>query len=119
MAEATDAQMQAFANERIRVRAEQVRALKNALADDKAAIDDCYARAIGTSRWNDNRSDGPPHLLQSGNGATPDDLLSFNSFADLFAKFLAGGFSSLNEANSAAALWGVLNRACVRSLPNS
>jgi hypothetical protein len=118
MAEATDAQMQAFSDQRIRVRAEQVRALKSALADDKAAIDDCYARATGTSRWSDNRTDGPPHLLQSGNAANPDDLLNFNSFADLFAKFLAGGFSSLNEANSAAAPWAVLNRACVRALPN-
>lgn len=119
MAEATNAQMQVFANERIRVRAEQARALRAALLDDRAAIDDAYARATGSSRWDDARTDGPPHLLQSGNSASPDDLLNFNTFASLVEKFFAGTFASLNEANSAAANWAVLTRACVRPLPNS
>ncbi len=111
---ATDAQMQRYCDERIRVRAEAVRALKNGLSDDKASIDDEYARATSNSAWADARTDGPPHLLQSGNSANPDDLLNFNAFCDLFAKFLAGTFASQGEANGAAALWAVLERACVR-----
>lgn len=114
MAEATNAQMQRFADERIRPRAEQVRALLLAVNDDTAAIDDAYARAVGTSRWDDDRTDGPPHLLQSGNAANPDDLLNYNTFAALFKKFMGGTFASLAEANSAAANWAVLQRAAVR-----
>lgn len=112
--EATNVQMQQFANERIRVRAEQFRALLIAVNDDVAAIDDAYARAVGTSRWNDSRTDGPPHLLQSGNSANPDDLLNFNTFCALFQKFMAGTFASQGEANGAAANWAVLQDACVR-----
>lgn len=112
--EATNVQMQRFADERIRPRAEQFRNLLVAVNDDTAAIDDAYARAVGTSRWNDGRTDGPPHLLQSGNAANPDDLLNFNTFAALFKKFMAGTFASVEEANSAAANWAVLQDACVR-----
>lgn len=116
MPEATDIQMQQYANERMRPRAEQFRALRNACQDDKASIDDVYARATGTSRWNDARPDGPPHLLQSGNSASPDDVLNYNSFVSLFEKFMAGTFASVEEANSAAGLWTVLQDACVRPL---
>jgi len=114
MPAANDAQMQQFANERVRVRAEQFRNLRIACADDVSAIDDIYARAVSASRWDDNRTDGPPHLLQSGDSASPDDMLNFNSFAQLFEKFMAGTFADVNEANSAAAQWAVLVDACVR-----
>ena len=40
---ATNEQVQAFVNERVRVRAEQIRALVLAMEDDKAVIDDIYA----------------------------------------------------------------------------
>lgn len=116
MAEATDIQMQAFADQRLRPRAEQFRNLRLACADDRGAIDDVYARAVGNSRWTDARADGPPHILQSGNSASPDDLLNYNSFLALFEKFMAGTFADLGEANSAAANWAVLQDACVRSV---
>lgn len=114
MAEATNAQMQQFANERVRVFAESARALRVAAADHKAAIDDIYARAIGSNRWEDARTDGPPHLLMSGDSANPDDMLVFNSFITLLEKFFAGTFADVGEANSAAAQWAVLQDACVR-----
>lgn len=75
MAQATDQQVQQYVNERIRPRAEQCRALLNALLDDKAAIDDVYAATDpATSTWIDQRSDGPPHLL------APADVRSYNAF---------------------------------------
>lgn len=71
---ATDQQVQQFVNDRVRVRAEQIRALKNSLADDIAAIDDIYAALASDPTWTDNRTDGPPHLL------TPSDVLGIHSF---------------------------------------
>lgn len=56
---ATDAQMQAYCDQRIRVRAEQVRALVNSMRDDKAAIDAAYDRAANGAAWTDARTDGP------------------------------------------------------------
>lgn len=50
MAEATDAQMQAYADQRVRPRAEQFRDLRARCLDDKALIDDIYARAVGVNR---------------------------------------------------------------------
>lgn len=114
MAEATDAQMQAYADTRVRVRAESIRALRAACSDDRGAIDDVYARAIGSNRWTDNRRDGPPRLLQSGASASPDDMLVYNTFLALFEKFMTGTFQNVDEANNAAAQWAVLQRACVR-----
>ncbi len=78
MPRASDAQVQQFVNERVRVRAEQVRALLVALEDDKAAIDDVYEHVSGAnsvpSTWTDARGDAPPYFL------TKDDVLAFNSF---------------------------------------
>lgn len=72
---ATNQQVQQYVNERIRVRAEQCRALLNALLDDKSAIDDVYANCnSGSSTWTDTRTDGPPHIL------APADVLSYNAF---------------------------------------
>lgn len=75
---ATDAQVQQYANERIRVRAEQFRALINSCRDDLAAITDVYARANGGDPWADARTDGPPKLLES------TDVLVFNAFITQF-----------------------------------
>jgi hypothetical protein len=91
---ATDQQMQTFANERIRPRAEQFRALDLACADDKAALDDEYARAQAGPLWSDARADGPPHLLASGPGSSPDDLTNYNALLDLWRKFRTGTFVS-------------------------
>jgi hypothetical protein len=95
---ATDRQMQDYCDQRIRVRAEQVRALLAAMQDDKAAIDDVYARASdANSPWADARTDGPPHLLVSS------DILSYNTFImDLIAAIQ-------NDAQ-----WPVVYKACVR-----
>lgn len=72
---ANDQQVQQYVNERIRVRAEQCRALLNSLVDDKAAIDEVYAAcAAQNPTWTDQRTDGPPALL------TPNDVLAYNSF---------------------------------------
>ncbi len=114
MAEATNAQMQAYADQRVRVRAEQLRDLFNACADDKESIDDVYARASGSNAWADARTDGPPHLLQAGNSANPDDMLNFNALLALMAKLQTGTFASQGEANGFAAQLTVLLRACVR-----
>jgi hypothetical protein len=95
---ATDVQMQEYCDQRIRVRAEQIRALLAAMQDDKAAIDDVYARASdANSPWADARTDGPPHLLVSS------DILSYNTFImDLIAAIQ-------NDAQ-----WPVVYKACVR-----
>jgi len=108
--------MQTFANERNRTFAEAARALRARALDHLAAIDDVYARAIGSNRWDDARTDGPPHLLQSGNSANPDDMLELNTFMTLLEKFFSGTFASQAEANGAAANWAVVERACVRPL---
>jgi hypothetical protein len=97
---ATNQQMQAFADQRIRPRAEQFRALVNSLRDDKASIDDEYARAISASAWADTRND-PPHLLQSGNSANPDDLLNYNALVSALLTII-DGTSNIDDAANAA-----------------
>jgi len=114
MAEATDQQMQVFANERVRVRAEQIRALFASCADDAGSIDDIYSRAVGNNRWEDARTDGPPHLLMSGDSASPDDMLNYNTALVRINQFKTGTFANVGEANEFAALWSVLQDACVR-----
>ena len=116
--EATNQQMQVFADQRVRVFAEQLRAVFLAGADHQSAIDDIYARAVGNSRWDDARTDGPPHLLQSGNSASPDDMLNFNTLLTRLAQLRTGTFANVGEANEFAALWAVLIDACVRPVGN-
>lgn len=114
MAAATDQQMQTFANERIRVRAEQFRALVNACRDDKAAIDSAYDRAANGAAWNDNRTDGPPKLLAS------QDVLVFNAVISNFNDLIAN--TGENDAAKAAIVDGiranmaVFQSACVRAI---
>ena len=114
MAAATDQQMQQFANERVRPRAEQFRDLLASCRDDRDAIDDIYARAVSNSRWNDSRSDGPPHLLQSGNSASPDDMLNFNSFIGALLDIIDGVGTDATNAATLRDNWAVLVDACVR-----
>lgn len=118
MASATDQQMQQFANERLRPRAEQFRALIAALRDDKDAIDDVYARAVSNSRWDDARSDGPPHLLQSGDSANPDDMLNYNTFCASLLDIIDGVGTDATNAAALRANWAVLVDACVRPIGN-
>lgn len=104
---ANDAQMQQFCNERIRVRAEQLRALVAAFRDDKAAIDAVYDRAANGAAWTDNRTDGPPKLLAS------QDVLVFNAFASLFLECIDGTASAQDVSDLHANL-AVFQAACVR-----
>jgi hypothetical protein len=99
--------MQQYANERIRVRAEQARALIAAVRDDSAAIADVYARAAGASAWNDARTDGPPKLLAS------QDVLVFNSVSVLLLKCIDGTATS-QDVIDLHANWPVFQAACVR-----
>ena len=99
---ATNIQVQQYVNERVRVRAEQLRAVYLAMQDDKAAIDDVYANLSGTPDWTDNRTDGPPALLE------PSDVLAYNAFLTAAIAFFEG------DSN-----WPVVRAACVRALPNS
>ena len=117
--QANDQQMQQFANERIRPRAEQARAFFNALRDDRASINDVYDRADGGAAWNDNRSDGPPRLL------TSQDVLTFNTVAAKLVQIIDGeesGSQSEIEGQRSAyiadlrANWAIFQQACVRAI---
>ncbi len=96
---ATNQQVQQFSNERVRVRAEQLRAVYNAMVDDKASMDDVYANLIDNPTWTDERPDGPPSLL------TPGDVLAYNTFITAAIAFFEG------EAS-----WVDVRSACVRPL---
>lgn len=113
---ATNAQMQAYADQRVRPMAEKIRNVFALAADHQAVIDDVYARAVSNDRWNDARTDGPPHLLQSGNSASPDDMLNFNTVLVRLLQFKNGTFANVSEANEFAALWAVLQDSCVRPI---
>lgn len=116
MAAATNAQMQTFADGRIRVRAEQLRALINSFRDDKAVIDDVYARATSATAWADARTDGPPRLLQSGNSANPDDFLNYNALISALLSIIDGQGTDANNAATIRANWPVLDHASVKPL---
>ena len=116
---ATDAQMQAFADQRIRPRAESLRLLLSQLTDDKASIGDEYSRATSATAWADARTDGPPHLLQSGNAANPDDFLNYNALITALTNLINGtsvanGSTVAADAATLHANWSVLMNACVR-----
>lgn len=119
MAEANNQQMQQYADQRVRRRAEQVRDLLNALADDKASIDDIFARAISNDRWDDARTDGPPTLLQSGDSANPDHMLAYNSFVSQLLWLFrnegeAPGGSLADFSTALRGNWATVIDACVR-----
>lgn len=116
---ASDLQMQTYADTRIRPRAEAFRLLLSQCVDDKANITDEYARATSNSAWADGRGDGPPHLLQSGNGTNPDDLLNYNAFITAFnAIFNGSGEDQPTKAgyiDTIRSSFPVFQRACVRA----
>lgn len=119
MPNATNQQMQAFCDQRIRPRSEALRLLITQMSDDLTNIGDEYARATSNSAWADNRTDGPPHLLQSGNSANPDDLLNYNAFASalknlIYGTSVANGSTVASDAATMVSTWPVLLHACVR-----
>lgn len=114
---ATNAQVQNWSDQRTRVRAEQARALRIALADDNAGIGEVYANLTDNPDWTDGRTDGPPSLLG------PNDLLAFNTFSDSLAKIL-NGFAFADAAAKAAAVdaiqgqLAIVTKCCVRPAGN-
>ena len=74
MAIGSDAQVQAFSDQRYRVRAEAIRNLVVAMQDDVNSSDSVYANLTQqTPTWTDNRTDNPP------NKATVANLLAMNA----------------------------------------
>lgn len=113
MAIATDIQMQAFMDQRVRPRAEQCRLLLSNLQDDNASIADEFSRAASGPLWNDARTDGPPHLLASGPTSSPDDLSNYNSVMVTLLAVIAGT-ATPTQISSFPGQWAILMRACVR-----
>lgn len=113
MPNATDAQMQAYMDQRVRPRAEQFRLLLSNVQDDETAITDEFARASNGPIWNDARTDGPPHLLASGPGSSPDDLTNYNAMAVTFLA-LVNGTATPTQVSNFPGQWAIFQRACVR-----
>lgn len=113
---ATDQQVQQYANERLRPRAEATRKLFNQLRDDKASIADVYDRA-NSGPWADDRTDGPPRLL------TQQDILVYNAVISNLIALIDGeeeGTQQQIEQQRSALVagirdnWNVFQSACVR-----
>lgn len=108
MAIATDAQVQVYVDTRLRVRAEQFRALVNSCRDDKVSIEDVYAACTQVEpTWTDNRGDGPPHLL------APSDVLVYNAILFMFLSLVDGTLTNENKAEFHSN-WSLFQSACVR-----
>lgn len=115
MAIATNAQVQTFADQRIRPQSELVRGLLADLQDSKAAIDDVYAACTQpTPTWTDTRTDGPPHLL------VPADVPSYNAFITAFIQVLTGSgedqATKSGLVDSIRSAYPTLTKACVRPI---
>jgi hypothetical protein len=74
MAAATNPQVQAFADARVRPHCELARSVALALTDDIAAIDDIYQNISGSPDWVDANPNHLPHTM------TPADMLAWNAF---------------------------------------
>ncbi len=111
MPEATNAQMQNYTDQRLRPRSEQLRAVVNSIADDKAAIDDVYARAAGANPWADARTD-PPRLLNQ------QDVLVYNAvISNLISILSTASLTDQQKIDAVTGLksnWAVFQSACVR-----
>lgn len=108
MAAADNTQMQAYADQRVRVRAEVWRDLIAAVRDDKAAVDSVYERAVSASAWTDARTDGPPKKLAS------QDILSYNTFITLLLKLVDTGLTA-QEVTDLRTQLAPLSTMCVRA----
>lgn len=112
MAEAQDAQMQAWGDNRYRPRAESARDLLIALRDDKALIEDVYNRASnGEWAWEDARVDVPQKLLSA-------NMLHHNTFATLMIQLFDQSGESTNDkaalVDQIRGIWPEVLTACVR-----
>lgn len=104
---ASDEQMQQYCDQRIRVRAEELRASVNSLRDDKASIDEAYARASGGAAWADSRTDGPPKLLSGA------DVLNYNTVITALLACI-DGTATLQDVTDLHGNWAAFQSTCVR-----
>jgi len=104
---ATNEQVQAFVNERVRPRCEQIRNLYLACKNDRAVFGDIYDNLTDNPTWTDQHSGNPPHLM------TPSDVLAWNTFLFGLVAFVEGTLTNENKAE-ASAQYPVIVNGCVR-----
>lgn len=95
---ATNLQVQAYVDQRVRPRSNNVVDLINELTQDQAVIGDVYANLTNSPTWTDNRTDGPAHL------AVPNDVLAWNTFVVRTLQFWNGTLDPANIADAPAQL---------------
>jgi len=103
---ATNAQVQNFSDQRMRVRSESLRQLFAAIDDDVASIGEVYANLTSTPDWTDVRSDAPPTLL------TPNDLLAINTAYVAIKALKDGTTTAIRNEVAASALSAEAKAAC-------
>lgn len=109
MPEATNEQVQAFVNERVRPLSELVRKTMIMATDFKDSFGDIKLNVNNpATTWADNRTDGPPFLL------TPSDIMECSRFVDDLLTFKDGTFADLTAANRGGLKWPKMLQACVR-----
>lgn len=113
MAIATDQQCQSWSDQVVRPLCEALRKVKLKADDANARVSDVYeALTQASPTWNDNRGDGPPHLL------TPADVLSVNTICAKLAAILNGDYTQdadkIAAVNDLAGQWPVVLKACVQ-----
>lgn len=97
---ATDQQVQTYVDTRTRPRCEQIRNLAAVIADDIASIDDVYQALVQPNpTWEDNRTDGPPHLALS------TDVTAWNTF-----------IRNVQTAITTDPQWSIIQKLCVRPI---
>lgn len=93
---ATDAQVQAFVDERLRPLALRARAMRIHLEDFKNQIDDVYANLTAQNpTWSDQYNGHPAHFL------TKDDVLAVNALVTTLLSTFAlsnGSYAILEKA---------------------
>jgi hypothetical protein len=109
MAKANDQQMQDFVANRFRKRMERLRALIFEFRDDVAAIPDVWQRASEGPAWTEQRSDGPPRIMQNQN------VLEYNTFLAMFLKQVDTGLTQA-ESTTLKDLFPLVLTACVRAV---
>ena len=108
MANATDAQVQAYVDQRTRPRCQQIRNLYLDCKDDIATIGDVFAALTQPSpTWTDQRLDGPPHLL------APSDVLAWNTVITGIVALIERTFPDVTTANSYGGQYPIVQKACV------
>lgn len=112
---ATNQQVQAFCDNRVRPRCTDVVGLVQRSQNDLANIGDVYANLTSSPTWTDGRSDGVPHL------ATPADILAWNTFVTNLVAIITG---ATTDAAAALALvqglqgqWPVIQRLPINPVP--